>query len=110
MICEVGIWVLKTALEQCKVWRKYIPDFKMSINMSYIQLRQPDIAEKVPEVVEESGLHGSVLTVEITESMQLMDYPYLNEIIDKWKLYGIEISVDDFGTGYSSLRDSRRWR
>ena len=82
----------------------------MSINMSYIQLRQPDIAEKVPEVVEESGLHGSVLTVEITESMQLMDYPYLNEIIDKWKLYGIEISVDDFGTGYSSLRDSRRWR
>ena len=102
-ICQVGLWVLDTALAQCKEFRKTIPDFHISVNMSYTQLCQSDILSNVLLSLQRSGLPGSALTIEITESMQLLDYPHINDIFLQWKSHGIEISVDDFGTGYSSL-------
>ena len=103
LICPVGLWVIETALEDCKKWRAKNPDFHVSVNISYVQLKQKDIAEKVLEILDKSGLPGEVLTLEVTESMQLQDFTYFNKIFYKWKKAGIEISVDDFGTGYSSL-------
>lgn len=103
MICEVGTWVLKTAIKQCKIWREKIPDFHISVNLSYSQLKQPDIVDIVLNSLEEQGMKGEALTLEVTESMELHDYHKLNSIFSRWKEEGIEISVDDFGTGYSSL-------
>nr|WP_317284132.1 EAL domain-containing protein [uncultured Dysosmobacter sp.] len=103
MICQVGLWVLETALQQCLVWRKAIPQMHISVNISYVQLAQKNISKLVLETVEKSGLPGEALTLEVTESMQLQDYSLFNKIFYQWKQAGIEISVDDFGTGYSSL-------
>ena len=103
LIREVGLWVLKTALNQCKVWRVTSPDFHISVNVSYVQLQDDNIADKVLKILDESDLPGEALTLEVTESMQLQDYPYYNRIFYQWKKAGIVISVDDFGTGYSSL-------
>ena len=103
LICTVGLWVIETALKDCKKWRETNPDFHVSVNISYVQLKQKDIAERVMEILNKSGLPGEVLTLEVTESMQLQEYTYLNKIFYKWKKAGVEISVDDFGTGYSSL-------
>ena len=103
MICPVGLWVLETALEQCKVWRETLTELHISVNMSYVQLSQKEISTQVLELLEKSGLPGNALTLEVTESMQLQDYPYFNRLFYQWKQAGIEISVDDFGTGYSSL-------
>lgn len=103
LICQVGRWVLESALAQCRRWRKRFPDFCISVNMSYTQLCEAGVVEYVRKAVRESGLPGNALTIEVTESMQLQDYPYLNEIFRQWKRLGIQISVDDFGTGYSSL-------
>ena len=103
MIREVGLWVLEKALNQCKIWRQTNPEFHISVNVSYVQLQEENIAEKVLKVLDESDLPGEALTLEVTESMQLQDYPYYNKIFYQWKKSGIVISVDDFGTGYSSL-------
>lgn len=103
MICQIGEWVLRTAVAQCREWRKKIPDFHISVNISYVQLRQECIAETVLDVLEEYGIPGDALTLEITESIQLQDYSYFNKIFYEWKQYGIKIAIDDFGTGYSSL-------
>ena len=103
LICSVGLWVLRTALAQCRQWRQYVSDFSISVNMSYTQLCQPEIADLVLDAVRDSGLPGSALIVEVTENKQLLDYANLNEIFQRWKSAGIQISVDDFGTGYSSL-------
>lgn len=56
LICPVGIWVLDTALEQCRMWRKQVPDFHMSINVSYTQLCEENIVQKVLDAVNRSGL------------------------------------------------------
>ena len=103
MICEVGMWVLQTAVSQCREWRKKLPDFHISVNISYVQLRQKGIEEAVLALLQQMDLPGEALTLEVTESMQLQDYSYFNKIFYEWKRYGIQISIDDFGTGYSSL-------
>ena len=103
MICSVGLWVLETALEQCRIWRESLPNLHISVNISYVQLAQESITQQVLDVVERSGLPGDALTLEVTESMQLQDYSRFNRMFYRWKAAGIEISVDDFGTGYSSL-------
>lgn len=103
MICQVGAWVLKTAVEQCIEWRKKVPDFHINVNISYVQLRQPEITQMVLNIIREAGLPGEALTLEVTESMQLQDYAYFNRIFYEWKREGIQIAIDDFGTGYSSL-------
>ena len=46
LIDPVGDWVLATALHQCKCWRKWVPDFHISVNISYIQLRNEMITQK----------------------------------------------------------------
>ena len=103
LIYPVGLWVVRQALEQCARWRKMWPQFHISVNMSYRQLALTTIQTDVLAAVRDSGLPGSALTIEVTESMQLLDYPQINDIFRVWKSQGIEIAVDDFGTGYSSL-------
>lgn len=104
LICRVGLWVLSTALEQCRIWRQYLPNFSMSVNVSHVQLCDADITSQVLQCVERSGLPGSALTLELTEGIQLLDSPHINAIFAQWKQQGIAISIDDFGTGYSSLQ------
>lgn len=103
MICPVGLWVLKEALACCKRFRNYLPEFHISVNISYIQLNQETIGEDVLRIVRESGVPGSALTIEVTESNELADYPHVNALFRRWKREGVSMSVDDFGTGYSSL-------
>ena len=103
LIVPVGLWVMRKALEQCRLWRKEIPDFRVSVNMSYVQLRQPNIQTEVLSILQQTGLSGDALTIEVTESVELQGYTYLNTIFSAWKKEGIKISVDDFGTGYSNL-------
>lgn len=103
LIVDVGEWVLHTALKQAQIWRKAIPNFHISINVSYIQLREPDAADRVLKLLEEYRVPGEMLTLEVTESVQLQDYQLFNKIFYKLGKQGVEISIDDFGTGYSSL-------
>lgn len=103
LICPVGMWVLRQGLEHCRQWRMTNPRLHLSVNMSYAQLCQPEIQSDVLRILRESGVPGSALTIEVTESMALKDYPQLNTIFRAWKKEGIQVSVDDFGTGYSSL-------
>lgn len=103
LINKVGMWVLETALMQCKRWRETIKDMRISVNFSTVQLEEPDIVEKVLQVLEKTGMPGNVLTIEITESIQLQDIPHFSKIFERWNAVGIEISIDDFGTGYSNM-------
>lgn len=103
LICAVGLWILEEALQQCVVWRKTAPDFHVSVNVAYTQLRDQNMAQQFLYIINKSGLLGEALTLEVTESMELHDYPEINKIFGQLKSIGVELSVDDFGTGYSSL-------
>lgn len=103
LIESVGMWVLSTALLQCKEWRKSLPALQVSVNFSSIQFENPGLGEKIVGALKEVGLPGSALTVELTESVQLNARAQYSELVKYVKPYGVRLSIDDFGTGYSNL-------
>lgn len=103
LIIPVGEWVLRNGLMQCKNWRKHLPELHLNVNMSYSQLRDGSIYEYIVGLLEELQMSGDVLTLELTESIRLEEYPFFNKMFYKFGKKGIKIAIDDFGTGYSSL-------
>lgn len=103
LIITVGEWVLSNALRQCKIWRQTLPNLRVSVNLSFVQLRNSDVYGQTLNILDELGLPGNVLTLELTESIHLQDYRFFNKIFYKFGKQGVRIAIDDFGTGYSSL-------
>lgn len=103
LIVPVGRWVIEQALNQCALWREALPDFCMSVNLSYVQLEQDDIPVFLLKALKERGLPPNSVALEITESGQLRDYKYFNGLFSGLAGESVEIAIDDFGTGYSSL-------
>ncbi|MBQ7901397.1 MAG: EAL domain-containing protein [Clostridia bacterium] len=103
LINQVGLWVLETALIQCKKWRRHIPDVRISVNFSAAQLDDGNIVDNVISVLDKTGMTGDTLTIEITESVQLRAIRHFGNIIAHLKESGIQIAIDDFGTGYSNI-------
>ena len=103
LIDSVGMWVLDTALAQCKKWREYLPDLQVSVNFSSVQFEDRRLGEKIVYALERAQLPGNALTVELTESVQLNDKKHYSEQIKYITAHGVRFSIDDFGTGYSNL-------
>ncbi|WP_405106394.1 EAL domain-containing protein [Paenibacillus sp. FSL K6-1217] len=104
LIIFIGEWVLR---EACKFMNSIhqctgIP-YKISVNISIIQLLQDDFVEIVLDSLEESGLAASSLELEITESIFMESFESTVSKLEFLKSRGIRIALDDFGTGYSSL-------
>lgn len=108
LINEVGMWVTEQALKQCADWRKYNPDFKISVNISPKQLERKNTSAKIVELLSKYNLPGDALILEIIESAQLNDKENVFEMISELKEANIQIAIDDFGTGYSNLGNLKR--
>lgn len=103
LIEDVGLWVLETAVKQCKLWRDVNAELSVSVNFSTIQFEDRLIVEKIVKVLEKYDFPPEALTVEITESVELHQSEHFAEVLKFLKEYGIHFSIDDFGTGYSNL-------
>jgi diguanylate cyclase (GGDEF)-like protein len=104
MIVPIGEWVLRTACAQNQAWcAAGLPAIKTAVNLSARQLKQPDLVERVLQIVRETGIAPRCLDLEITEGI-LIDNLELNQgTMAQLRAAGVQISIDDFGTGYSSL-------
>ncbi|MGF1457741.1 MAG: EAL domain-containing protein [Leptolyngbyaceae cyanobacterium] len=106
MIIPIGRWVMQEACQQLKTWQTHgwLPDDAfMSINLSVRQFNGPSILEQVDEILNETGLKGQHLKLEITESVIMADLEMAMKTFKALKDRGISLGIDDFGTGYSSL-------
>lgn len=109
-IIEIGKWVLHTACSQTKKWQDQgIPPFRICVNISTIQLQQPNFVQLVQSVLEDTGLDAKWLELEVTESILLEDTAVLKESLENLKALGISTSIDDFGTGFTSLNYLRQF-
>ena len=101
---NIGEWVNTTAMKQIKLWNeKYDKDLVVGINVSPLQLRDRDFADKFIKLKTELAVPSKWLDVEITEGYALDSSLASGEIITKLKKDGLTFSVDDFGTGYASF-------
>jgi diguanylate cyclase (GGDEF)-like protein/PAS domain S-box-containing protein len=110
-IHDIGEWVLRTATRQAKEWQDQgLPAMTMSVNLSAVQFRHPDIAALVAQVLIEAELPAKYLMLEMTESVALHDPVGAIAVLERLHQQGVSISIDDFGTGYSSLSYLKRFQ
>jgi diguanylate cyclase (GGDEF)-like protein/PAS domain S-box-containing protein len=110
MIIEVGDWIIRAVCRQLGEWKeKGYPVVPVSVNVSSVQFRRKDLAEKIMKTVDECKIDPRLLTLEITESTFIQNVEYASLALKKLKERGITTSLDDFGTGYSSLSYLKRF-
>jgi diguanylate cyclase (GGDEF)-like protein len=106
LIVDIGEWVLRDACRQMERWQKIFPSdppLFVSVNLSSKQFTQPDLIQRVTEIIKETKINPEGLKLEITESAVMDDVETATEMLKKLRSLGIKLSIDDFGTGYSSL-------
>ena len=104
LIQLVDNFMWNEAGEQLKKWRKaYKTDIAISINVSRIDIYDPEIVEKLLTIVKNNNLDVKNLHIEITESAYADNPNQLIEVVGKLRDKGFIIEMDDFGTGYSAL-------
>ncbi len=100
LIIPLGEWVLRKACEEAATWPENI---KVAVNLSPFQLKSRNLVEIVMSALAASGISGSRLQLEITESVLMQNTFATLATLHKLRGLGIQIAMDDFGTGYSSL-------
>lgn len=103
-IAQIGEWVLSTACEEAATWKNPL---MVAVNVSAVQLHNPDFSRKVHEVLLRTGLAAGRLELEITETALVKDMPRALATLRQIKALGVRVAMDDFGTGYSSLSNLR---
>lgn len=103
MIIPAGRWILDRAAAACRDFQTLIPDFKISINLSYVQVLKSYVGSDVIRTVQKYGISPDSLTIELTESGLLETDSHLKKMWTYLKKEGISLALDDFGTGYSNF-------
>jgi len=106
LIYAVGTWVLQTACQQMQAWNQSTATgspLVMSVNLSSKQFAQPDLVDKISDILRETGLRARQLRIEITESVIMENADAAIAMLEQLRRLGVQLAIDDFGTGYSSL-------
>ncbi len=107
LIIKIGDWVMRTACAEAASWENPL---SLAVNVSAVQLHQHDFAEKLQQILSDTGLSPRRLEIEITETALVKDMARAIATLAKVKALGVRIAMDDFGTGYSSLSNLRAFQ
>ncbi len=108
LMAPITSWVLVTALRQCKTWRDNGIHMPVSVNVSARSFLNPRLIERIQWALEQAGVDGDCLEIEITEDTLMGDLGRGAEVLAQLNALGVGVAVDDFGTGYSSLSYLKR--
>lgn len=102
---ELGRWVMRTACADFSRWQSsgIADDVVLRINVSPMQLVTEGFVDMIAETIDEFGLDGRSICLEITESVVVQDIETTRTTLAGLKKAGVQIAIDDFGTGYSVL-------
>ncbi|MCC6347638.1 MAG: EAL domain-containing protein, partial [Nitrospirales bacterium] len=104
IIISIDQWVLRTACAQLKRWLTGgCPPLYITTNLSARQFQQPDLADTIMRILDETGLSPQSLGIEITETLAMQDTELTARTLKELSTWGVRFAIDDFGTGYSSL-------
>lgn len=110
LIVPIGEWVLMKACREAVIWSKYSDHPpNVSVNMSSRQFQRDNMATLIKNTLQETGLPGERLNLEITESLLVSNDDIILKQLHEIRDMGVALSIDDFGTGYSSLSYLRRF-
>jgi diguanylate cyclase (GGDEF)-like protein/PAS domain S-box-containing protein len=99
----IARWVLETACRQARIWERAGHNVRVGVNLSPSQLQSGDLATSVAEMLEITGLAPSLLELEVTEDILLVNEDKALDTFRSIQDLGVRVVFDDFGTGYGSL-------
>ncbi|SFP06528.1 EAL domain-containing protein [Pseudomonas borbori] len=109
LILPLGDWVLRQACRQMGEWQRlHAPFGPLSVNLAGVQLRQPQLLERITQLLDSNSLAPGLLQLEITENFIMNQTEDALSILHQLKALGVQLAIDDFGTGYSSLSYLKR--
>lgn len=102
---ELGRWVMRAACAEFARWRAHGVghDIVLRVNVSPVQLVSDGFVDLVAGVIDEHGLEGDSICLEITENIVVQDIKTTRVTLAELKNVGVQVAIDDFGTGYSVL-------
>ena len=100
---RVAAWVLDTACRRARMWETGGHPVRVGVNLSPSQFQSTDLAAAVAETLASTGLTPSLLELEVTEDILLLDEERVLVTFKRIRALGVRIVFDDFGTGYASL-------
>ena len=104
MIQELDTFVWRETAEQIRRWKeKYSITVPVSVNVSRVDMHDPNLPDTFQSILTETGLEASNLLLEITESAYTQDSGQIISTVNHLRNLGFRVEMDDFGTGYSSL-------
>ena len=103
-IGQIDKYVWAKAAKQVALWRdKYGVVIPVSVNLSRIDIFDPELIKNLDKIVEDNGLDYSDLRLEVTETAYTENADEVIRVVGKLQQKGYCIEMDDFGSGYSSL-------
>ncbi len=124
LITTIDQWVLREACQQLQAWQQMgigawvladdhltrrinstepTPTLSINVNLSSKRFAQKDLVETFATTLQDTGLSGHHLKLEITESIFIENAKEAARMLSQLKQLNVQICLDDFGTGYSSL-------
>lgn len=103
LIMPAGKWMLHKSLSLCHEIQSARPGFRISINISYIQVMKSNIISEIISAVTAHGISPANVIIELTESGLLESDTRVTKLVSHLKENGIRLALDDFGTGYSNF-------
>ncbi len=103
LIKPMTLWVLDTAMSQCKAWLREGIELKIAVNISARNLQDSELPEQILAICQRHGTSTEHLTLEITESAIVTDPVRALDTLTVLTRACVTIAIDDFGTGYTSL-------
>jgi len=100
LIEPLNEWAIRQACAAAAQWR----DGVVAVNVSAVQLRSPELAERIFATLKQTHLAPNRLELEITETSFLETGHRARTNLGWLRDIGVKIALDDFGTGYSSLK------
>ncbi len=100
---QVALWVLKTAAAQSRAWEIGGSRIRVSLNLAPSLIHSGELPAAVRSVLIDTGLSPSLLELEVTEDIVLVDEKLALSTFRQVQELGVQIAFDDFGTGYASL-------
>lgn len=102
-IMALTMMLLEDSIIATRESRLRNPDFTVAVNLSATLLAEISLPDEIEKVLLKHELLPQLLMLEVTESVAMSDFVRAMDILLRFRIKGIGISMDDFGTGYSSL-------